>query len=199
MRGAAERPRSAISRSEVAAHRRIDRSPLIASGANRHRSPVKLQRWAESANPLCAVEEGNRKKGKGMREEGRGNADFGLRIAEWGADHESRITNHEPRITNHAIAPAPNEPTATPSAGSATRCEPRSSLAGAVPRTGMSHRGFPTLATQGWGAHAFRPENRPARPSVLMCCPLHWQQAASGTPGSAEAPVEVMAEVGSRR
>ncbi|MCH8964815.1 MAG: hypothetical protein IIB58_07640 [Planctomycetes bacterium] len=95
-------------------------------------------------------------------------------------------------------APAPNEPTATPSAGSATRCERRSSLAGAVPRTGMLHRGFPTLAVQGWGPHAVRP----ARPPVLMCCPLHWQQAASGAPArraSAEARAGVMAEVGSRR
>ena len=94
-----------------------------------------------------------------------------------------------------AKAPAPNEPTAMPSAGSATRCERRSSLAGAVPRTGMSHRGFPTLAAQGWGTN----EVRPARPSVLMCCPLRWQQAANGTPANAEAPARVMAEVGSRR
>ncbi len=77
-----------------------------------------------------------------------------------------------------AKAPAPNEPTATPSAGSATRCERRRSLAGAVPRTGMLHRRFPTLAAQGWGTNAVRP----ARPPVLMCCPLHWQQGASGTP-----------------
>ena len=104
-----------------------------------------------------------------------------------------------PMPPDSAKAPAPNEPTATPSAGRTTCCERRSSLAGAVPRTGMLHRRFPTLAAQGWGAHAFRPEDRPAHPCVLMCCPLHWQQAASGTPASAEAPAGVLAEVGSRR
>jgi len=38
----AERPRSAISHSEVAANRQIDGSRLIAPGPNRDRSPVKL-------------------------------------------------------------------------------------------------------------------------------------------------------------
>ncbi len=89
-----------------------------------------------------------------------------------------RKIEQAPDHPDPANAPAPNEPTATPSAGSATRCERRSNLAGAVPRTGMLHRGFPTLATQGRGTNALRP----ARPPVLMCCPLHWQQAASGTP-----------------
>ena len=45
--GEAERPRSALSGSEVAANRRIDRSRLIAPGPNRHRSRVKLRGWVE--------------------------------------------------------------------------------------------------------------------------------------------------------
>ncbi|MCH8053647.1 MAG: hypothetical protein IH895_06265 [Planctomycetes bacterium] len=82
-----------------------------------------------------------------------------------------------PMPPERAKAPAPNEPTAMPSAGSATRCERRSSLAGAAPRTSMLHGGFPTLAAQDWGTHTVRP----AHPAVLMCCP-HRRQAASLRP-----------------
>ena len=53
--GEADRPRSAFSRSKVAANRWIDRSRLIAPAPNRHRSPVKLYRWVVPVRvPLAA-------------------------------------------------------------------------------------------------------------------------------------------------